>query len=565
MRRDLRLASGLVLFTYVAAHLANHTLGLVSVAVAERGLAVTLALWHSVPGTVMLYGAAGIHLALAFDAIYARRTLRMAPLDMLRIVLGLSIPTLLISHAVGTRLAWELYRQSPQYARVVWSLWASDGQGRQLALLAPGWLHGCLGVHLAFAQRPLYQRLHRWLFAAALMLPVLGGLGFLAMGRELAADLANRTLLDTTIALPPQRSAVLMGAREVLLAAYFSAIAAVFAAREIRALVERRSRTLVSIEYPQRTLHVPRGWSVLEASRSHLLPHLSLCGGRARCSTCRVQVTAGEDRCPPPGREEQATLARIRAGGGVRLACQLRPHGDIAVVPLLGARHRASERARASTAVEQDVALVCVDWRNRDAIACQLLPQDAVFLSRLFSETVALAVHAARGTECDPSSGSTVAAFGVGVDPPAACRSALSAAQGIDRALSDLADRWKGEFGVVPDFALCVHVGRAAIGEVGVEASRRYTAAGPAVDTARHLRGAAARKGVHVFVSLDVLERAGSPPAMLAGLAVERVDGIASPPVVELASLDRVEALLASWPAALQPRRVIDTEMRADQ
>lgn len=316
MRRDLRLASGLVLFTYVAAHLANHTLGLVSVAVAERGLAVTLAVWHNVPGTVILYGAAGIHLALAFDAIYARRTLRMAPLDMLRIVLGLGIPTLLISHAVGTRLAWELYRQSPQYARVVWSLWASDGQGRQLALLVPGWLHGCLGVHLAFAQRPLYQRLHRWLFAAALMLPVLGGLGFLAMGRELAADLANRALLDSAIALPPQSSAVLMGVREALLAAYFSAIAAVFAAREIRALVERRSRTLVSIQYPQRTLCVPRGWSVLEASRSHQLAHLSLCGGRARCSTCRVQVTEGEDRCAPPGPEEQATLARIRAGAG---------------------------------------------------------------------------------------------------------------------------------------------------------------------------------------------------------------------------------------------------------
>jgi adenylate cyclase len=564
MRRDLRLASGLVLFTYVAAHLVNHTLGLVSVVVAERGLAVTLALWHSLPGTVILYGAAGIHLALAFDAIYARRTLRMAPLDLLRIVLGLGIPTLLIGHAVGTRLAWELYQQSPQYERVVWSLWATDGQGRQLALLVPGWLHGCLGVHLAFAQRPLYQRLHRWLFAAALMLPVVAGLGFLSMGRELAADPALRAHLDATIALRPERSAVLIGVRETLLAVYFSAIAAVFAAREIRALVERRSRTLVSIEYPQRTLSVPRGWSVLEASRSHHLAHLSLCGGRARCSTCRVQVTQGEDRCPPPGPAEQATLARIQAGAGVRLACQLRPQGDITVVPLLGARHRAPARALIATAVEQDVVLVCVDWRNRGAIARQVLPQDAVFLSRLFSETAALVVHAAGGTECDPSAGSTVAAFGIGVDLPVACRSALAAAHSIDHALSDLASRWKGDFGVVPDFALCVHVGPAAIGEIGVEVSRRFTAAGPAVDTALRLRAAAARKGTHVLVSVDVLERAGAAPAALAGLDVEKVDGIASLPVVELTSLDRVKALFAAWPAAFQPRTAHDAEIRAD-
>ena len=81
-----------MLFAYVALHFVNHSLGLVSVAVAERGLALTLALWHSVPGTVILYGAVSIHLALAFDAIYRRRTLRMAPLDLLRIVLGLGIP-----------------------------------------------------------------------------------------------------------------------------------------------------------------------------------------------------------------------------------------------------------------------------------------------------------------------------------------------------------------------------------------------------------------------------------------------------------------------------------------
>ncbi|HEY2559646.1 MAG TPA: 2Fe-2S iron-sulfur cluster-binding protein [Caldimonas sp.] len=548
MRRDLRLASGLVLFTYVAAHLLNHTLGLVSVAVAERGLKVTLALWHSLPGTLVLYGAAGIHLALAFDAIYSRRTLRMAPLDMLRIVLGLGIPTLLIGHAVGTRLAWELYQQSPQYARVVWALWTSDGQGRQLALLVPGWLHGCLGVHLAFAQRPLYQRAHRWLLAAALMLPVLGGLGFLAMGRELAADLPNRPRLDAAVALRPESGAVLIGVREVLLTVYFSAIAAVFAAREIRGLLERRSQALIRIEYPQRAVRVPRGWSVLEASRSHHLGHLSLCGGRARCSTCRVRVTQGEDRCPPPGPQEQATLARIHAGPGVRLACQLRPQGDIAIVPLLGPRHQGSDRARTSTAVEQDIALVWVDWRNRAAISPRLLPQDAVFLSKLFSDTVALAVDTAGGTECDPSAGSTVAAFGIGVDLPVACRNALSAAHCIDRALASLADRWKSEFGVVPDFALCIHVGPAAIGEVGTGTSRRFTAAGPLVDTAQRLRAAAARSAAHILVSVDVLERAGAEPAALAGLDIERVDGVASLPVVELPSLDPVNALLVAWP-----------------
>src|SRR5262252_8180811 len=40
--RDLRLGSGLVLFTYLAAHLANHALGLVSLNAAEIGLRVAV-------------------------------------------------------------------------------------------------------------------------------------------------------------------------------------------------------------------------------------------------------------------------------------------------------------------------------------------------------------------------------------------------------------------------------------------------------------------------------------------------------------------------------------------
>jgi adenylate cyclase len=548
MRRPLRLASGLVLFAYVAAHLVNHALGLVSVAAAERGLRLALALWHSLPGTVLLYVAAGLHLALAFESIYARRTLRMAPIEMWRIALGLGIPTLLIGHAVGTRLAWELYQQSPQYSRVVWALRASDGQGRQLALLVPGWLHGCLGIHIAFARRPLYQRLHPLLFSAALLLPVLGGLGFLAMGRELAADPSNRAHLDALIALPTHSGATLIGVRETLLAFYFSAIATVFSAREIRALVERRTRALVSIEYPQRTLHVPRGWSVLEASRSHQLPHLSMCGGRARCSTCRVQVTRGEDRCPPPSPAERATLARVSAGPGVRLACQLRPTGDIAVRPLLDAPHRAARIARAARTTEQEVALLCVDWHGREAALCGLLPQDAVFLSRLFREATDAVVASAGGIESDSASGRTMTLFGVGSasDISAACRDALAAARSLERTLAEHAGRWRSEFGVVAGFTLCVHAGPAAIDEFGIEASRRFTAAGAAVDALARMRALAALNGASTLVSLDVLRCAGASTGALAAMQSGRLDAGAGVQAVALPSLAGVESVLVA-------------------
>ena len=55
-RRDVRLATGLVLFTYVTFHFIDHALGLFSVAVAEPALKLAVDVWQSVPGTLLLYG-----------------------------------------------------------------------------------------------------------------------------------------------------------------------------------------------------------------------------------------------------------------------------------------------------------------------------------------------------------------------------------------------------------------------------------------------------------------------------------------------------------------------------
>ena len=41
-QRDLRLLSGIVMLIYIAVHLANHALGLISLDVAEAGLRVAV-------------------------------------------------------------------------------------------------------------------------------------------------------------------------------------------------------------------------------------------------------------------------------------------------------------------------------------------------------------------------------------------------------------------------------------------------------------------------------------------------------------------------------------------
>src|SRR3954471_11427169 len=71
--RRVRLITGLVLFVYIFSHLLNHALGLVSLAAAERMLFVAKDVWYSLPGTIVLYGAAATHVALALRTLYTRQ------------------------------------------------------------------------------------------------------------------------------------------------------------------------------------------------------------------------------------------------------------------------------------------------------------------------------------------------------------------------------------------------------------------------------------------------------------------------------------------------------------
>ena len=63
------------------------------------------------------------------------------------------------------------------------------------------------------------------------------------------------------------------------------------------------------------------GMSVLEVSRANDIPHANVCGGRARCGTCRIIVPADAD-LDAPGEAELATLHRVQAPTDARLACQ---------------------------------------------------------------------------------------------------------------------------------------------------------------------------------------------------------------------------------------------------
>ena len=83
--RRCQLVSGMVLLVYLSLHLVNHALGIWSLDLAGRGLALALRVWRSAPGTLLLYGASLLHFSLALRTIYGRRHWKMPLTEWVRL------------------------------------------------------------------------------------------------------------------------------------------------------------------------------------------------------------------------------------------------------------------------------------------------------------------------------------------------------------------------------------------------------------------------------------------------------------------------------------------------
>jgi adenylate cyclase len=333
-----RLTTGLILFAYVLTHNLNHALGLVSLAAMEAGRAVFLGFWRLPLMEPLLLLAILLHLSIGLRALYRRKSLRMPAPEAAQLILGLSAPPLLILHVLGTAVANGLYGLDDRYEFVLWAIWIADPTLglMQAAALVVTWVHGCIGLNFWLRVKPWFPRWRWALGTAALLIPVLALLGFADGGREVARLAQDPDWLPAMLAAvdAPQAAEIahLYRLRDWLLGGFVLLVLGVFAVRGLRQLATRHKA--VAVSYPDgRRVVIQPGTTLLEASRIGNIPHASVCGGRSRCSTCRVHVLSGAEHLPPPGEEEARVLARIGAAPSVRLACQVRPAAPVTIQP----------------------------------------------------------------------------------------------------------------------------------------------------------------------------------------------------------------------------------------
>lgn len=515
----LRLWSGLVLMVFAASHLANHAIGLWSLADAEAARLYFVGFWDGWGGTVLLAGSALVHVTLALSKLYAGKTLRLPLWQWAQLGLGLSIPLLLADHVIATRIGQEVLGYDDRYALVTLLAWPGS-RWDMIWLIAVVWLHGCLGVHYWARLYRFYPLVRPWLLGAAVLLPALGFAGFADMGQEV------RTLVEENPDWLPdlfRRTNFVPGAAQAFVDTVSNRVSWVIVAflvslalvRAVRVAGARRGD--ITLSYPhERKISVPVGITVLEASRRFGIPHASVCGGRGRCSTCRVRIGAGADRLPPPSEAEERVLQRVSAPPGVRLACQIVVTGPLEVTPLLPNASPAnvfSDDEARRYGVERELVIVFSDIRSFTHLAEHRLPYDVVFLLNQYFKAMVEQVET-HGGHVDKFVGDgMMALFGLDTDRGTACRQALAAVQAMARELDVLNIDLASELREPLRIGMGVHVGPVIVGQIGYGPAAHLTAIGDTVNVASRLEPLTKQFQADAVISLDVAEAAGLDPS----------------------------------------------------
>jgi adenylate cyclase len=468
--RSIRLLTGLILLAYATSHFISHAFGIRSIASMDAARSILIDPWQTSGGLVMLYGSFLIHGVLGLSALYRRRHLRLPASEAWQLALGLTIPLLLIPHAAGVRLGYSVFGMEFGYARLLHQMWISSPDTalpRQFALLLVVWIHGCIGLRSWLRSKAWYPRAAPAAASVATLIPALAILGVANAG----LDLREAAQHDAIQALPTATANVESLNRIVdwLLISYLALITAVFVLRLVRDWHAKRFGG-VRILYPGRkAVLIPVGLSVLEASRWAGIAHESVCGGRGRCSTCRIRILSGAKALPELDELELRTLRRIRAAPDVRLACQTRPVSDLAIELLV--RPRSADRPQAMRfeaaeigGSEVDIAAMFVDLRGSTELAAGRLPFDALFILDRFIQVVTSEIRKNGGNVASIAGDGVMSVFRAGKD--ASARQALHAALAIWDGLNALNSELAGELPRPLRIGIGIHVGASIVGRI---------------------------------------------------------------------------------------------------
>ena len=497
--RRSRTISGCILFFYAFTHLLNHSLGLISLDTMEQGRAIFLKFWRHDVLFYVLYGALSIHFLLGVYALARRRSFRMSRKEWIRNSCAVLIPFFLASHLSITLWGSRFLGLNDSYAFMIISTYIFDPFGYIILglMLMLVWTHGSIGIIGLIEFREFYSKLRGLFQGLILGLPLIAYGGYIRASIELSeASQSNPITILELISnsnFTAEIGEKIVSLSDLLQFLVYPILLSLFVAFYfIRNLLEKRFNS-IQVQYTDGTnINVSRGSSLLEASHKAGRYHESVCGGRGRCTTCRVRVTSSLGELPKPNKIEQSVINRLNFDQSLRLACQLRPETDIEINPLIKLVNHDKQNLRFSnqenlSGIEKETVIMFCDLRGFTRLSDGKMPFDVVFILNKYFKLVTDAVEENKGRIDKFIGDGVMAIFDKDTTISKNCKNALKGAAMITTYLNELNDELSTDDIEPLRLGIGIHSGNAIIGKMGYGEASTDTAIGDTVNVASRL------------------------------------------------------------------------------
>src|ERR1700676_3016849 len=279
--------------------------------------------------------------------------------------------------------------------------------------------------------------------------------------------------------------------------------------------------------------------TMLEGSLSAGIPHCHVCGGNARCSTCRVLVLEGLDRLSPPNLKESFLKNQMHFPPNVRLACQTRVTGDNVKLRRIIQDETdiglyvgsAAGDSTQQLGEEKEMALLFFDIRNFTHIVENHPAFDVIHIIRKLFSSFQSSIEYNKGNIVETTGDGLYAVFNYekGKD-----RNAQSAVRAAHSMLGDLDTLNETYF--IPHFeeriegGIGVHTGKVVSGTVRVGSENHWVVMGYAVNIASRLQTATRELNNDFIVSSEIYDLLNDSQVVKPQSVV--LKGVANPQVV---------------------------------
>ncbi|MBT7906879.1 MAG: adenylate/guanylate cyclase domain-containing protein [Marinovum sp.] len=439
----------------------------------------------------------------------------MSAKDWTQLVTSFALPLVLLPHIFASGYTPRFKDAQTSYKVVLDGMLEDGGIYFMGLFVIFVWVHGIIGITSMIKFHPVYQKYKNAFLVVSWLLPILAVLGAVTASKELATDIENNKIIMEQVYaeanIGKELEAELMQTGDMLMVNYLFILLGVtlfvFVLHQVRKAFRK-----IKITYPNgKEVRVAKGTSILEASREHRIGHVSMCGGRGRCSTCRVRVMSDIETLPPRNGIESLVAERLSLQDNVRLACQLRPTSAVEVRPLVNApvETLTTEDRETLCGREEEIVVMFVDLRGFTAISEKLLPYDTVYLLNQYFKIAGEAIVQSGG-RIDKFIGDGIMALftdGSGVEENS--KNALLAAGKLAEGIKELSTETSSDFGSDLKFGIGIHAGTSVVGAMGYGENITDTAIGDCVNVASRLEQLTKEEECQLIITSDLYQRSG--------------------------------------------------------